>query len=126
VSGTADAVPLSSSTLQRPLSGINNLLRKSDRILYLDCPHWIDVRLDKDSGAEFREGELVCSRHGATFPLDSGECTYRPCEGATLEEVDVAVDDDGVYLAEDDYEFAHLGPKSDRDLSSGRIGFSGN
>jgi nitrite reductase/ring-hydroxylating ferredoxin subunit len=90
------------------------------------CPHWTDVRLDKGSGAEFRDGELVCTRHGATFLPDSGECTYGPCEGATLEEVDVAVDDDGVYLAEEDYEFDHLGPKSDRDLSSGRIGFSGN
>lgn len=90
------------------------------------CPHWTDVRLDKGSGAEFRDGELVCTRHGATFLPGSGECTYGPCEGATLEEVDVTVDDDGVYLAEEDYEFDHMGPKSDRDLSSGRIGFSGN
>jgi nitrite reductase/ring-hydroxylating ferredoxin subunit len=90
------------------------------------CPHWTDVRLDKGSGAEFRDGELVCTRHGATFEPDSGHCTYGPCEGSYLEEVDIEVRDGGVYLAEDDYEFDHVGPKSDRDLSSGRIGFSGN
>ncbi|MFW5964556.1 MAG: Rieske (2Fe-2S) protein [Natronomonas sp.] len=90
------------------------------------CPHWTDVRLDKGSGAEFRDGELICTRHGATFEPDSGHCTYGPCEGSYLEEVDVEVRDGGVYLAEDDYEFDHVGPKSDRDLSSGRIGFTGN
>ena len=90
------------------------------------CPHWTDVRLDKGSGAEFREGELVCTRHGATFEPGSGECTFGPCEGAVLEEVDVAVEDGAVYLTDDDSEFDHLGPKSDRDLSSGRIGFGGN
>lgn len=90
------------------------------------CPHWTDVRLDKGSGAEFRDDEIVCTRHGATFESVSGVCTYGPCEGATLEEIDIEVADGGVYLADDDYEFDHLGPKSDRDLSSGRIGFSGN
>jgi len=35
VSGTADAVPLSSSTPQPPLCSINNLLRKSDSIYLL-------------------------------------------------------------------------------------------
>lgn len=90
------------------------------------CPHWTDVRLDKGGGAEFRDGELVCTRHGATFEPDSGHCTHGPCEGSYLEEVDVEIRDGGVYLAEDDYEFDHVGPKSDRDLSSGRIGFSGN
>jgi len=38
----------------------------------------------------------------------------------------VAVHDGGVYLTDDDYEFEGVGPKSDRDLSSGRIGFGGS
>ena len=46
------------------------------------CPHWTDVRLDKGSGAEFRDGSLMCTRHGATFEPGSGTCTYGPCEGA--------------------------------------------
>ncbi|MFQ3319016.1 MAG: nitrite reductase/ring-hydroxylating ferredoxin subunit [Natronomonas sp.] len=89
------------------------------------CPHWSDVRIDKGSGAEFRDDELVCTRHGATFEVDSGHCTYGPCEGAYLEAVDVEERDGGVYLTDEDYKFDHLGPKSDRDLSSGRIGFDG-
>ena len=89
------------------------------------CPHWTDVRLDTGSGAEFRGGDVVCTRHGATFESDSGACTYGPCEGAYLEEVDVTVRDGGVYFTDDDYEFEGVGPKSDRDLSSGRIGFGG-
>jgi nitrite reductase/ring-hydroxylating ferredoxin subunit len=90
------------------------------------CPHWTDVRLDKGSGAEFRDGDLMCTRHGAIFEPGSGTCTHGPCEGAYLEEVDVTVHDGGVYLTDDDYEFEDVGPKSDRDLSSGRIGFGGS
>jgi len=37
----------------------------------------------------------------------------------------VTVPDGSVYLTDDDREFEGLGPKSDRDLSSGRIGFGG-
>lgn len=48
------------------------------------CPHWTDVRLDKGSGAEFRDAETVCTRHGATFESASGEWMYGPCEGAYL------------------------------------------
>ena len=46
------------------------------------CPHWTDVRLDKGSSAEFRDGSLMCTRHGATFEPGSGACTHGPCEGA--------------------------------------------
>jgi nitrite reductase/ring-hydroxylating ferredoxin subunit len=73
------------------------------------CPHWTDVRIDKASGAAFRGGEPVCTRHGATFEPGSGECSHGPCEGASLEEVDVLVEDGGVYLADEDDEFYHVG-----------------
>jgi nitrite reductase/ring-hydroxylating ferredoxin subunit len=90
------------------------------------CPHWTDVRLDSGSGAERRDGEIVCTRHGATFEPASGECTHSPCEGAFLEVVDVTVEEGTVYLTDDDYEFESLGPASDRELSSGRIGVGGS
>ncbi|WP_435335254.1 Rieske (2Fe-2S) protein [Haloarchaeobius sp. TZWWS8] len=91
------------------------------------CQHWTDVRIDKGSGAEVRDGELVCTRHAATFRKDDGVCTFGPCEGAVLEAVDVTVDDGDVYLTDEDYRFDHVGPASDVDLSSGggRIGFDG-
>ncbi|MFC7132046.1 MULTISPECIES: Rieske (2Fe-2S) protein [Salinibaculum] len=91
------------------------------------CPHWTDVRLDKGSGAETRDGELVCTKHGATFERATGDCTYGPCEGATIEELDVTVADGAVYLTDDEYDFEQTGPSGEHDLSSrGRIGFSGN
>lgn len=90
------------------------------------CQHWTDVRLDKGSGALVRDGEIVCQKHGATFESDTGYCDFGPCEGATLDVVEVTVGDGAVYLADDDYEFEHLGPSGDYDLSAGsRIDFSG-
>ena len=90
------------------------------------CQHWTDVRLDKGSGAAVRDGELVCQKHGATFERDSGLCDFGPCEGATLSRVKVTVSNGDVYLVDDDYEFDHVGPAEDDDLSSGsRIGFGG-
>ncbi|WP_435361109.1 Rieske (2Fe-2S) protein [Haloarchaeobius sp. DFWS5] len=91
------------------------------------CQHWTDVRIDKGSGAEVRDDELVCTRHAATFRKDDGVCTHGPCEGAVLEPVDIAVDDGDVYLTDDDYRFDHVGKATDVDLSSGggRIGFDG-
>lgn len=105
------------------------LLRLSDGVVALRnyCPHWTDVRLDSGSGATLRDGELVCTKHGATFEKATGECTYGPCEGATIEQLDVTVRDGSVYLTDEEFEFDGLGPDGDRDLSSrGRIGFSGN
>jgi nitrite reductase/ring-hydroxylating ferredoxin subunit len=91
------------------------------------CPHWTDVRLDSGGGATVRNGELVCTKHGATFDRETGHCTHGPCEGATIEQLDVTVRDGAVYLTDDDYEFERLGPSGEHDRSSrGRIGFSGN
>jgi nitrite reductase/ring-hydroxylating ferredoxin subunit len=105
------------------------LMRLADGVVALKnyCPHWTDVRLDTGSGAELRNGEVVCTKHGATFEKDSGYCNYGPCEGATIQEVEVTVDDGAVYLTDDDYDFEQTGPSGEHDLSSrGRIGFSGN
>ncbi|WP_423745516.1 Rieske 2Fe-2S domain-containing protein (plasmid) [Haladaptatus sp. SPP-AMP-3] len=88
------------------------------------CQHWTDVRLDKGDGASMRDGELVCGKHGALFESDSGVCTYGPCEGAVLDEVDVTVEDGAVYLTDPDYEFVQQGSSIEYDLSSNRsLGF---
>ncbi|MFC4358582.1 Rieske (2Fe-2S) protein [Halobium salinum] len=90
------------------------------------CMHWTDVRLDKGSGAMVRNGEIVCQKHGATFDQSSGFCDFGPCEGSTLDTVDVTVADDAVYLTDEAYEFEALGPSGEHDLSSGsRIDFTG-
>lgn len=73
------------------------------------CQHFTHIKLDKGSGAEMRNGEVVCTNHGAYFEADSGRCTYGPCEGAYLNEVDVSVEEGVVYLVDDEYEFVGLG-----------------
>lgn len=84
------------------------------------CRHYTHIRLDKGSGALIRDGELVCTNHGAMFEIDSGRCTHGPCEGAYLESIDVTVEDDAVYLVDDAFEFSHAGPipRDVDDLSS--------
>jgi len=83
------------------------------------CQHMTHIKLDKGSGAPVRDGEVVCANHGALFAADSGECTYGPCEGAFLNDIDVAVADGAIYLADDDFEYVGEGPvESDDDLSS--------
>jgi nitrite reductase/ring-hydroxylating ferredoxin subunit len=74
------------------------------------CQHYTHIRIDKGSGAEMRGEEFICENHGAYFESDTGFCNFGPCEGAYLNEVDVAVEDDTVYLTDDDYEFVRAGP----------------
>jgi nitrite reductase/ring-hydroxylating ferredoxin subunit len=68
------------------------------------CQHILDVPIDKGSGATMRDGELVCTNHGAYFEADTGYCTFGPCEGAYLTAVDVEVRDGDVYLADEAYD----------------------
>lgn len=67
-----------------------------------------------------RDGEVICANHGAWFESDTGYCSFGPCKGAYLNEVDVAVEDGDVYLEDDDYEFVGIGPEEsdDFDLTS--------
>lgn len=84
------------------------------------CQHFTHVKLDKGSGATMRDGEVVCTNHGAYFESDSGRCTFGPCEGAYLDEVDVTTRDGEVFLTDDGFEFVAAGPATtaDGDLSS--------
>ncbi|WP_255197360.1 Rieske (2Fe-2S) protein [Halorarius litoreus] len=95
------------------------------------CQHWTDVRLDKGDGARVKGGEIWCGKHAATFDPNSGECTFGPCEGAYLDEVEVTVEDGGVYLTDDDYGFVRRGPAETDDddalgSGGGRIDFTGS
>ena len=88
------------------------------------CPHWRDVRLDKGSGANVRNGDLVCGKHGASFEKATGHCDFGPCEGAVLDTFEVTVAEGGVYLTDDEWDSADPGLSEERDLSSGsRIDF---
>ena len=83
------------------------------------CMHFTHIGLDKGSGAEYRDGEIVCTNHGAMFAADTGYCTFGPCEGARLDAVSIAVENGSVRLADERYEFVATGPKEDdTDLTS--------
>ena len=84
------------------------------------CQHFTHIKLDKGGGAPVRDGEIVCTNHGAMFEADTGRCTHGPCEGAYLNPLDVRVEDGEVYLDDPEYAFVGLGPLEGRpgDLSS--------
>ena len=84
------------------------------------CQHFTHVKLDKGGGAPIRDGEVLCTNHGAMFEIDTGLCTHGPCEGAYLNELDVRVEDGEVYLEDPEYAFVGLGPMEGEigDLSS--------
>ncbi|GGL63239.1 Rieske (2Fe-2S) protein [Halocalculus aciditolerans] len=73
------------------------------------CQHFTHIKLDKGRGAPIREGEIICANHGAMFEVDSGECTFGPCEGAYLNGLDIRVEDGDVYLDDEGFEFAYDG-----------------
>ncbi len=83
------------------------------------CQHFTHIRLDKGAGAEMRDGEIICTNHGAYFESDTGLCTFGPCEGAYLTEIDVIVSDGSVYLTDDEYEFVGVGGLERDDLDRG-------
>jgi hypothetical protein len=63
-----------------------------------------------------RDGELICANHGAYFEADTGYCSYGPCEGAYLTELEITVSNDEIYLTDDEYEFVGMGPLESDDL----------
>ncbi|SEK38194.1 Rieske (2Fe-2S) protein [Haloferax larsenii] len=73
------------------------------------CMHLTDIKIDKGSGATMRNGELICENHGAYFEADTGYCNYGPCEGAVLDDLDITVDGNHVFLSDDDYSFVGQG-----------------
>ncbi len=98
------------------------LLRGEDGVIAWRnyCQHMTHIKLDKGSGAAMRDGEVVCTNHGAMFDADTGECTFGPCEGAYLNAVEISVADGEVRLVDPEYEFVGVGPLNDDpgDLSS--------
>ena len=84
------------------------------------CQHFTHIKLDKGGGAPIRNGEILCTNHGAMFEADTGLCTHGPCEGAYLNPLEVRVEDGEVYLDDPEYVFVGLGPVEGKigDLSS--------
>lgn len=71
------------------------------------CPHQPEVRLDPGDGAIVTDAHVVCHEHGARFERGDGTCTHGPCRGAVLDEIDVAVRDNEVYLVDERFDAGH-------------------
>jgi nitrite reductase/ring-hydroxylating ferredoxin subunit len=101
------------------------LLRAADGVVAWrnSCQHMTHINLDKGSGAAMRDGEVVCTNHGAMFDAGTGECTFGPCEGAFLNAVAIEVVDGEVRLVDPAYEFAGVGPMEDE---SGNLSSTSN
>ncbi|RDZ65555.1 (2Fe-2S)-binding protein [Haloferax sp. Atlit-12N] len=73
------------------------------------CMHLTHIKLDKGSGAPMRNGEVICQNHGAYFEADTGYCNYGPCEGAVLDDLELTVDGDHVFLSDDEFDYVGQG-----------------
>jgi nitrite reductase/ring-hydroxylating ferredoxin subunit len=65
------------------------------------CPHagvaleWQENRFMSLDGTR-----LQCSTHGALFEIDTGYCTWGPCQGRSLSKVAIRIENGIVYLDE--------------------------
>lgn len=63
------------------------------------CPHtgapldWVDHQFLDIEGAL-----IQCAVHDARFLIDTGECVFGPCPGASLESLAIRIQDDSIYL----------------------------
>jgi len=83
-----------------------------------NCTHE-NQRLDGGRGAAIRDGEIICPRHGSMFDACSGECDNGEASGTMLPGVDVAVEDDTVFLTDEHYDYLHDGGLNDGDDGPG-------
>lgn len=86
------------------------------------CKHITTVNIHKGGKAPIRDDEIVCQNHGAMFNIDTGVCTFGPCKGARLDSVEVDTDSESVVLADENYEFVHLGGIDKDDAPKGTTG----
>nr|WP_233341051.1 Rieske 2Fe-2S domain-containing protein [Haloprofundus sp. MHR1] len=89
-----------------------------------NCTHE-NQRLDRGSGAAMRDGEIICPKHGSMFDACSGDCDNGEAAGTTLPDVEIAVENDTVFLTDDNYTYLHEGGTDDDDGpdSTSHIGF---
>lgn len=67
------------------------------------CPHY-GAPLDwkPDAFLSYDRDFILCSMHGALFNIEDGMCVDGPCPGQALNQVNVGVDGDGIFLLSND------------------------
>ena len=67
------------------------------------CPHqFIPLETFPNHFLSEDRRHLVCSGHGALFDLATGICARGPCEGEGLRRLNIAEQEDAIYLNESD------------------------
>jgi len=88
------------------------------------CTHEAQ-RFDTGRGVPMRDGQIICPRHGSMFDACTGYCDNGEAADTTLPAVEVTVEDETVYLTDEDYTLAHEGGIDDSDGpgSTSHLGF---
>lgn len=65
------------------------------------CPHrGIPLEWQADQFLDSSASLITCSRHGALFLIESGECVAGPCEGEALQPLTCLEDQRGIWLTD--------------------------
>jgi nitrite reductase/ring-hydroxylating ferredoxin subunit len=86
------------------------------------CKHITTINIHKGGEAPIRDDEIVCQNHGAMFNIDTGVCTFGPCEGARLDPVEVETKSGRIVLTDENYEFVDIGGINREDAPKGTTG----
>ena len=63
------------------------------------CPHTgVSLNWQEDQFLDLDHNLIQCSVHDALFEVDSGYCVSGPCSGQTLEELEITIKDNEIYL----------------------------
>lgn len=79
------------------------LFRQGEQIVAYHnvCPHQgRNLNFAADKFLFDPSGRLVCPHHGALFEVTSGACVQGPCQGASLRQVKLHIENDMVELAD--------------------------
>jgi nitrite reductase/ring-hydroxylating ferredoxin subunit len=62
-----------------------------------DCPHWpgSPMAWRKDAYLTSDGSHIACHGHGAQFDIASGRCISGPCEGQSLQSLELKIDESG-------------------------------
>lgn len=65
------------------------------------CPHaFVPLEWQADRFMSLDGTRLQCSTHGALFEIDTGFCSWGPCQGRSLSSLPIRIENGMVYLDE--------------------------
>ena len=63
------------------------------------CPHTgVNLNWQPNEFLDFEQQYIQCSMHGALFEIKNGYCVRGPCVGASLQAIELIVEDDTIYV----------------------------